>query len=79
MDYATMRGFPRKEQWTPLEFLRRLPDSMQHLREEVTTLTQLYVMASYTPMQITAAEVERLKSGWSRLSSDAEAFLSAQS
>lgn len=77
-DYAAIRGFPRKEQWTPLEFLRRLPESLQHLRDDATMLTHLYVVASYTPLQINDADVERLKAGWSHLRADADLFLSAQ-
>jgi len=75
LDYAEMRGFPRREQWTPIEFLRNLPESFDSIREALDVLTRLYVLASYTPMQVTAAQVEELRSRWDTLIQDAEVHL----
>jgi len=72
LEYADARGFPRQEQWTPIEFLRNLPEGFDAIREEVALLTKLYVLASYTPAEVSPTELERLRSRWGKLVQDAE-------
>ncbi|MBI3922062.1 MAG: DUF4129 domain-containing protein [Armatimonadetes bacterium] len=78
LEYAEMRGCPRKEQWTPLEFLRRLPDPLSGLKEEAAVLTQLYVLAAYTPTEVSPAHLEQLRSRWSHFAEHAGQFLLTQ-
>jgi hypothetical protein len=75
LDYADYINCARRENQTPYEYARLLPQPLEHLKEDVVTLTQLYVQASYTPQEITRTHIHDLEDIWDKLSSEVQASL----
>jgi hypothetical protein len=75
LDYAEYIRCPRKEHQTPYEYARLLPQPLEHLKEEVVSLTQLYVQASYTPQEITREHLRDVERVWDKLNAEMQAVM----
>ena len=62
--YTARNGYERREDQTALEFLRSLPPEL-HLPERAgDRLTRAYVLATYSPREVTQAQVEGARETW---------------
>lgn len=57
-------GTPRHPDQTPFEFIQSFPEPLETLREEAQELTQLYVLAAYSPIEMNAQLEDRLRKFW---------------
>jgi hypothetical protein len=57
-------GTPRQTDQTPFEFIASFPESLETLREEAQELTRLYVMAAYSPIEMSQQLEDRLRKFW---------------
>ena len=64
LEYADLMGCPRKDQQTPIEFLRLLPAPLNPHKRDVALVTGLYVQAKYTPNALPSDHVTELSKVW---------------
>lgn len=57
-------GVPRAAAQTPYEFIEAFPSELDALREEADELTRLYVLAAYSPIEMTDQVRDRLRKFW---------------
>lgn len=57
-------GVPRHAEQTPYEFLRAFPHELHALREEAEDLTQLYIVAAYSPLALDERALDRVRKFW---------------
>jgi hypothetical protein len=57
-------GVPRHLAQTPIEFLRAFPHELRGLREAAEDLTQLYLVAAYSPLQLDQRALDRVRKFW---------------
>ena len=57
-------GAPRPEDQTPFEFMGTFPEALDSLRKEAAELTGLYVAAAYSPAELDARVLDRLRHFW---------------
>ena len=62
--YAARAGCERREDQTALEFLRSLPARLMLPDRGAERLTRAYVLATYSPREITEAQVAGAKNTW---------------
>ncbi len=62
--YAARRGHKRRDDQTALEFLRSLPSELQLPDRAAERLTRAYVLATYSPREITAAQAQGARRTW---------------
>ncbi len=76
--YAELLECPRAPEQTPLEYLRKLPASLAPISKEAHTLTLYFVQASYSPKDITDAQVHSLRGIWARLQARIDSALAQE-
>ncbi|MCC6446920.1 MAG: DUF4129 domain-containing protein [Armatimonadetes bacterium] len=64
MAFAAMTGYPRSEDQTPYEFLRKLPAPLHPLQDQAALMTRLYVQAAYTSRDIPEGALSSLREAW---------------
>ncbi|MBI5095328.1 MAG: DUF4129 domain-containing protein [Candidatus Hydrogenedentes bacterium] len=57
-------GVPRHDDQTPFEFIRSFPRELDSLRDEAYELTNLYVIAAYSPERLDDRITDRLRKFW---------------
>lgn len=57
-------GVPRDLAQTPYEFIRAFPHELRGLREAAEDLTQLYIVAAYSPLQLDQRALDRVRKFW---------------
>ncbi|MGC9317193.1 MAG: DUF4129 domain-containing protein [Armatimonadota bacterium] len=62
--YTARSGYERREEQTALEFLRGLPSRLQLPDRGAERLTRAYVLATYSPRQVTDAQVNGAREIW---------------
>lgn len=62
--YAARGGCARRDDQTALEFLRALPAHLHLPDQAVERLTRAYVLATYSPHEVTPAQVEGARKTW---------------
>lgn len=77
--FCALRGYPRADHVTEYEFLRTVPPRIGLPEEDQRNLTGAYVVASYSPLEVSARTVEMVRDIWERLRPAIESARSAQS
>ena len=67
LDWAFLRGMPRSQSQTPLEFLDVLCRSLPQIRDELAIITSVYQEARYSQNQENDAEVSAARSAWQQI------------
>lgn len=62
--YAARGGHERRDDQTALEFLRSLPPSLLLPDQAAERLTRVYVLATYSPHEVTPAQVRGAQQTW---------------
>jgi len=62
--YAARGGHERRDDQTALEFLRSLPSRLHLPDQAVERLTRAYVLATYSPHEVTEAQVSGARQTW---------------
>lgn len=62
--YAARSGHVRRDDQTALEFLRDLPPALLLPERAVERLTRAYVLATYSPREVTEAQVRGARETW---------------
>ncbi|MBI1318749.1 MAG: DUF4129 domain-containing protein [Candidatus Hydrogenedens sp.] len=57
-------GQPKSPDDTPREFLERFPDRLENLRDSAAELTQLYIVAAYSNLDMEPQVEDRLRRFW---------------
>ena len=57
-------GVPRKEDQTPYEFIDSFPAELDSIRDEAHELTELYVRAAYSELEMDKHVLDRLRRFW---------------
>ena len=57
-------GVPRRDDQTPYEFIHSFPRELESLRDEAYELTNLYVVAAYSPERLDDRITDRLRKFW---------------
>ncbi len=74
--FCGLIGRPRPDDKTPYEFLRSLPDYLGGVdHDDAHSVTHCYVMAAYSPREVTEGEVETVKGVWERMQGPIDAAL----
>ncbi len=75
--FCSLRGHPRADATAEYEFLRYLPPRLGLEEPDQRTVTGAYVFATYSPGQVRAEDVERVRDVWTRLRPAIDAGLEA--
>lgn len=78
MAFCSLRGHPRRDQQTELEFLRTVPPRIGLPEDDQRNLTNIYVFATYSPAEVSHSMVDAARDIWSRLRPSIDNALSAQ-
>ncbi len=62
--YTARGGYQRREDQTALEFLRALPPRLELPDRAAERLTRAYVLATYSPREVTEAQVRGARETW---------------
>jgi len=62
--YAAMGGYERRDDQTALEFLDSLPPALELPNRGAQRLTRAYVLATYSPREVTRRQVEGVRETW---------------
>ena len=62
--YTARGGYERREDQTALEFLRALPSRLELPDRAAERLTRAYVLATYSPREVTEAQVRGARETW---------------
>ncbi|MBD3291393.1 MAG: DUF4129 domain-containing protein [Armatimonadia bacterium] len=62
--YAARGGYQRREDQTALEFLGALPERLELPDRAAERLTRAYVLATYSPREVTEAQVRGARETW---------------
>ena len=65
--YTAHGGYERREDQTALEFLRELPSRLELPDHGAERLTRAYVLATYSPREVTEAQVRGARETWTMM------------
>jgi hypothetical protein len=64
---AALRGLGRRSSQTPYEYRNTLTEQFPEARDDLTDLTESFIVATYSPRLTTSADAEHARSAWQRL------------
>jgi hypothetical protein len=64
---AGLRGLGRRSSQTPYEYRNTLTEQFPEARDDLTDLTESFIVATYSPRLTTSADAEHARSAWQRL------------
>jgi hypothetical protein len=62
-----LRGLGRRSSQTPYEYRNTLTEQFPEARDDLTDLTESFIVATYSPRLTTSADAEHARSAWQRL------------
>ncbi|MFW5868083.1 MAG: DUF4129 domain-containing protein, partial [Armatimonadota bacterium] len=65
--YTARGGYQRRDDQTALEFLRELPPGLELPDHGAERLTRAYVLATYSPREVTEAQVRGARETWTMM------------